>query len=251
MVKQKLKILALIPARSGSKGIPDKNIKLFNGKPLIAWSIDQAKASKYEMRIVVSTDSAEYAAVANKHGAETPFLRPAKISQDLSIDIEFIYHAVEWLKREEGYVADIIVQLRPTQPCRSVKCLDECLDIFVANYDKYDSLRTVYEMEKSPYKMYTVCEDSEGDENGEGGEMKELLPLFKAVKGIWEPYNQCRQALPKCYLHNGYIDILKTSILERGTISGERIYPYIMSSDDCIDIDTVVDWEKANKIAKI
>lgn len=193
------------------------------------------------MRIVVSTDSEEYAVVANKYGAETPFIRPKAISQDLSIDIEFINHAVEWLKEAEGYVPDLIVQLRPTQPCRSVKCLDECLDIFVANYEKYDSLRTVYEIEKSPYKMYTVCGNRTSDDD-----TPMLQPLFKEVGEIKEPYNQCRQALPKCYLHNGYIDILKTSILERGTISGDRIYPYIMRPDDCIDIDTLMDWKKAS-----
>ena len=100
------------------------------------------------------------------------------------------------------------------------------------NIDNYDSLRSVIPFEKSPYKMYTA------DGNV-------LTPLFAEVNGIPEPYNQCRQVLPQCYLHNGYIDILKTSLLERGTISGDRIYPFVMSPEDNVDIDTEKDLQRA------
>ena len=126
-----MKILCLIPARSGSKSLPHKNIKLLNNKPLLAYSIEQAKNSKYNMRIIVSTDSKEYSDIANKYGAETPFLRPKEISQDNSTDFEFIKHAIEWLKENENYYPDIILQLRPTQPERKVSDIDKCLDIFI------------------------------------------------------------------------------------------------------------------------
>ena len=126
-----MKILCLIPARSGSKSLPHKNIKLLNNKPLLAYSIEQAKNSKYNMRIIVSTDSKEYSDIANKYGAETPFLRPKEISQDNSTDFEFIKHAIEWLKENENYYPDIILQLRPTQPDRKVSDIDKCLDIFI------------------------------------------------------------------------------------------------------------------------
>ena len=115
-----VKILCIIPARSGSKGIPDKNIKLFRGLPLLAWSIKQAEECKYKMRIIVSTDSTEYQKIAIKHGAEAPFLRPKSISGDLSTDYECIKHCVNWLKVNENYNPNIILQLRPTQPCRKV-----------------------------------------------------------------------------------------------------------------------------------
>ena len=99
--------------------------------------------------------------------------------------------------------------------------------------DEYDSLRSVIPIDKSPYKMYRV------ENNG-----TLLQPLFKEVAGITEPYNQCRQVLPQCYLHNGYIDILKTSLLERDTISGDRIYPFVMLPEDNIDIDTEKDMKE-------
>lgn len=232
-----IKILTIIPARSGSKGILNKNIENFKGKPLLAWSINQAQLSSYKdnMRIIVSTDSPEYALIANSYGAETPFLRPKEISQDLSTDYECIKHALEYLKNKENYTPDIVLQLRPTQPCRKIEDINKCLDLFISNMDKYSSLRTVVEFEKSPYKMYYLENDTI------------LKPMFKEIKGIKEPYNQCRQILPKTYLHNGYIDIFKASIVNKGTISGEKIYPYVMDKSDTIDIDTMDDWFKAEK----
>lgn len=227
-------ILCIIPARSGSKGIKHKNIKIFKGKPLLAWSIEQAMQSSYKMRIIVSTDSIEYKDISLEYGAEVPFLRPKEISQDESIDIELISHAINFLEENEKYKPDIILQLRPTQPLRKVEDIDNCLKIFIEKFDKYDSLRTVVEYEKSPFKMYTISNDK-----------KNLLPLFDSIENIKEPFNQCRQFLPKTYLHNGYIDIIKTSILKDNTISGKNIYPYIMNKKDTIDIDNINDWNKA------
>lgn len=227
-------ILCIIPARSGSKGIKHKNIKIFKNKPLIAWSIEQAKLSDYKMRIIVSTDIEEYRNIALKYGAEVPFLRPNAISQDKSIDIELIKHAINFLEEEEKYKPDIILQLRPTQPLRKIEDINNCLKIFIENFDKYDSLRTVVEYEKSPFKMYTINQDKTN-----------LIPLFDNINNIKEPFNQCRQFLPKTYLHNGYIDIIKTSILKDDTISGKNIYPYIMDKSDTIDIDNINDWNKA------
>tara|TARA_B100001057_G_C22446702_1_gene793381 strand:- start:25 stop:726 length:702 start_codon:yes stop_codon:yes gene_type:complete len=227
-------ILCIIPARSGSKGIKHKNIKIFKNKPLIAWSIEQAKLTDYKMRIIVSTDSIEYRNIALKYGAEVPFLRPIAISQDKSIDIELIKHAINFLEEEEKYKPDIILQLRPTQPLRKIEDINNCLKIFIENFDKYDSLRTVVEYEKSPFKMYTINQDKTN-----------LIPLFDNIDNIKEPFNQCRQFLPKTYLHNGYIDIIKTSILKDDTISGKNIYPYIMDKSDTIDIDNINDWNRA------
>jgi CMP-N,N'-diacetyllegionaminic acid synthase len=236
-----MNILCLVPARSGSKGIIDKNIKVLNNKPLLCHSIDQAKESKYyknkQMRIVVSTDSEKYANIAKNSGAEIPILRPSEISQDLSTDFEFMKHMIDYLKENENYNPDIILQLRPTQPLRNINDIDKCLDIFINRYEEYDSLRTVVPYEKSPFKMYEVKNNL-------------LVPLFKTLivneKIIDEPYNQCRQLLPQTYLHNGYIDILKPYLLDDGKISGDRIYPYIMNKEDTIDIDTYDDWNKAS-----
>jgi N-acylneuraminate cytidylyltransferase len=232
-----MRILCLIPARSGSKSLPHKNIKLLNGKPLLAYSIEQAKNSKYDMRIIVSTDSHEYASIANQYGAETPFLRPKEISQDDSTDYQFIKHSIDWLRKNESYYPNIIIQLRPTQPARKVKDIDKCLDIFIENYYNYDSLRTVIEVDKTPYKMYTI-------------EGNKLNPMFNSFNGKIEPYNMGRQYLPKCYLHNGYIDILKPELLDNGMISGENIYPYVMNKDDTVDIDTIEDYNNFIKYSE-
>ena len=226
-------VLALIPARGGSKGIKMKNIKEFRGKPLIYWSIKLALDCKVVNRVIVSTDNKNIKRVAEECGADVPFLRPKEISGDLSTDYEFIKHCLDYLKENGEDEPDIIVQLRPTYPTRKLEILNETLDIFIKNLDKYDSLRTVYEMEKSPYKMYNI----------EDGELK---PLFKEVKGIKEPYNQCRQLLPKTYIHNGYIDLIKTEIVEKKySITGDRIYPYLMSKEEYHDIDTEEDWKDA------
>jgi len=216
-----MKILCLIPARSKSKGIIHKNIKLLNNKPLLAYSIEQAKESIYyknnQMRIVLTTDSEKYAEIGISYGAEVPVLRPSEISEDLSTDFEFMEHMVNYLKNTENYYPDIILQLRPTQPMRKLEDIDNCLQLFIENYDEYDSLRTIVPIEKSPFKMYQLKNDV-------------LIPLFETLevndKKIIEPFNQCRQLLPQCYLHNGYIDILKPDLLKDNKISGNRIYPY-------------------------
>tara|TARA_B110000858_G_C17797841_1_gene473493 strand:- start:1907 stop:2614 length:708 start_codon:yes stop_codon:yes gene_type:complete len=231
-----MKILCIIPARSGSRGIKDKNIKLLNGKPLLSWSILQAKECKFDMRIVVSTDSEKYKNIAKEYGAEVPFFRPKEISGDLSTDLEFLKHCVDWFKKNENYNPDFIVQLRPTQPNRKIEDINNAIELFIKNFDNYDSLRSVIPIKKSCFKMYLL------DEN-----KNKLDPIFNNFNNIKEPYNQCRQVLPTTYLHNGYIDILKTEILNKDTISGNNILPYIMKYNDNIDIDLPDDWNKSEK----
>ena len=130
-------ILCLIPARCNSKGIPHKNIKLLNNKPLLAYSIEQALQSKYyknnKMRVVLTTDSEQYALIGKKYGAEVPILRPDEISGDLSTDFEFTEHMVNYLSNNENYKPDVILQLRPTQPLRKIEDIDNCLDLFIKN----------------------------------------------------------------------------------------------------------------------
>src|SRR5215217_5248674 len=111
-------ILALIPARGGSKGIPRKNIRHFAGYPLIAWSIAAAKQSEFIMRVIVSTDDEVIAAMARECGAETPFLRPAEFAQDKTTDLPVFEHALNWLGENEGYHPEMVIQLRPTSPIR-------------------------------------------------------------------------------------------------------------------------------------
>tara|TARA_B110000483_G_C18028369_1_gene477767 strand:- start:14 stop:727 length:714 start_codon:yes stop_codon:yes gene_type:complete len=226
-----MNILCIIPARSGSKGIKDKNIKNLSGKPLIAWSIEQALQSKYKMKILVSTDSEKYQKIAIEYGAEAPFLRPTDISQDLSTDLELVEHCLGYLEENENYHPDFIVQLRPTYPTRKVEILDETIKIFIEKRSQgFDSLRTIIPFEKSPFKMYTM--------NGTN-----LEPLFRNLGDLKEPYNQCRQKLPQAYLHNGYIDIFNTDIVKYDKISGDNIYGYVMKKNEYHDIDSIEDFE--------
>ena len=229
-----MKILCLIPARSGSKGIKNKNILIYKGLPMLAWSIKQAQESIYNenMRIILSTDSDIYRKIGIEYGAEAPFLRPENISGDLSTDYECVEHCVNYLDKEENYRPDFIIQLRPTYPTRNVNVLNDCIKKFIENRYKFDSLRTVIPFEKSPYKMYNIIDNK-------------LVPLFHEIeienKIIKEPYNECRQKLPQTYLHNGYIDIFNYDIVKNGTITGERIYPYLMDKNEIHDIDTLND----------
>jgi N-acylneuraminate cytidylyltransferase len=237
-------IVSLIPARGGSKGIPNKNIKLLNNKPLIAYSIETSLKSSFINETIVSTDSTIIADISKKYGASVPYLRPDDISQDDSPDIQFINHYITWLKDNNKKIPDMIIHLRPTYPIRDNDFLDKCIQTFINNYEQYDSLRTVIESEKSPFKMYYI-EDNYNSNIKE----KQLIPVIPASEYLFlkEPYNMCRQNLPKTYLHNGCIDIFKTSILSKNTISGKTIYPIIMDNSENNDIDTLEDWEKTEK----
>ncbi len=203
------------------------------------------------MRIIVSTDSELYAAIARSYGAETPFLRPKEISHDEAIDIQWAEHALTWLEEHENYVPDVVLQLRPTYPTRKVDDIDHALDIFLKVRDQYDSLRSVIQSEKLKLKMYHITDGK-------------LVPFFKEFNGIKEPYNTLRNFFPDDmskyytegqkqntrYLHNGNIDIFNAKLIKVGSISGETIYPYIME-EEMIDIDTEEDWERACKHGKI
>ena len=241
-------IVCLIPARGGSKGIPNKNIKLLNNKPLIAYSIETSLASTFINDTIVTTDSDDIAEISKNHGASVPFKRPHNISQDKSIDIEFINHYMEWVKNNNLKIPDIIVQLRPTYPIRDTDFLDNCIQTFVNNYEKYDSLRTVIELDKTPFKMYHI--EDHYDESIKEKRLTSVIPANEYMF-LKEPHNMCRQDLPKTYLHNGCIDIFKTSIvIGKNTISGNNIYPLIMSKGECYDIDSMEDWNKTEEILK-
>lgn len=225
-------ILALIPARGGSKGIPRKNIRSFAGYPLIAWSIAAAKKSELVTRVIVSTDDEEIAAVARQWGAETPFLRPAELAQDKTTDLPVFMHALKWLEDVEGYRADIVVQLRPTSPIRPQTMVDDAIRILL-NHKDADCVRGVVPAGQNPFKMWRF--------NGEEKPLGQLLE----VPGIHEPYNAPRQILPPVYWQTGHIDAIRTStIVDKESLTGNTIYPLVIDPKYTVDIDTPADWEK-------
>jgi len=233
IIMTKLNIVALIPARSGSKGIIDKNIKNYKGIPLLAHSINIALKSEYIKDVYVSSDSIEYNNIAIHYGAKVTPLRPATISNDLSPDIDTFEHFLE----NSLETPDIIIHLRPTYPNRRLELLNNTIETFLKNYDNYDSLRTVVLIKKTPYKMYYI------DNNN-------LVPFIKNHSSFIEPYNQPRQNFPETYLHNGCIDIIKSSvILNDHLLSGNKILPYIMNEDEINDIDDILDFNNSeNKL---
>jgi len=225
-------ILALIPARGGSKGIPRKNIRDFAGYPLIAWSIAAAKRSELVTRVIVSTDDEEIAAVARAWGAETPFIRPAELAQDKTTDLPVFEHALKWLEDVEAYRADMVVQLRPTSPIRPREMVDGAIRILLDHPDA-DSVRGVVPAGQNPFKMWRF--------NGEDKPLKQLLE----VPGISEPYNAPRQILPSVYWQTGHIDAIRTStIVNKKSLTGDLIYPLVIDPKYTVDIDTLADWAK-------
>lgn len=233
MVKAKSEILAVIPARGGSKGIPRKNIKNFAGFPLIAYSIQAALNSKYVTRTIVSTDDIEIADVSESYGAEIPFLRPAEYAQDSTLDFPVFENLLQTLIADENYKPDLVVQLRPTSPIRPVNLVDEAIEIMVGNME-IDSVRGVVPSGQNPYKMWKI--------DPQNGFMSGLLP----VEGIAEPYNSARQALPDTYWQTGHIDVIRSHvILEQKSMSGQKIKPFYINPDFTVDIDKPSDWQRA------
>jgi YrbI family 3-deoxy-D-manno-octulosonate 8-phosphate phosphatase len=224
--------LALIPARGGSKGIPRKNIRNFAGWPLIAWSIAAAKQADCVSRLIVSTDDEEIAAQGREFGAETPFLRPAELAQDLSTDLPLFEHALKWLAEHEGYKPDVVLHLRPTSPIRPRGLLDEAVQILLAHPDA-DSVRGVVPAGQNPHKMWRL--------SVENGPMKNLLE----VPGLPEPYNAPRQMLPPVYWQTGHIDAIRAAtLIEGGSMSGGVIYPLVIDPRYTVDIDNLQDWAR-------
>jgi CMP-N,N'-diacetyllegionaminic acid synthase len=205
-------VLALIPARGGSKGIPRKSVREIAGKPLVAWSIEQALASTLVERTIVSTDDAEIADVARAFGAEVPFMRPAEFAADDSLDIDVFRHALEWLGEHDGRVPELIVHLRPTAPLRAADAIDRAVRAMLDDPDA-DSLRSVSRPLQSPYKMWRI-------EDG-------LLEPLVSVPGTDEPYNEPRQSLPAVWWQNGVVDVVRArTVLELGSMTGRRILAF-------------------------
>ncbi|MGE7690586.1 cytidylyltransferase domain-containing protein [Lysinibacillus sp. NPDC097214] len=227
-------ILAIIPARSGSKSVKDKNIRPMNGKPMLAYSIEHALNSNKINRVIVSTDSEKYANIASKYGAEVPFLRPAEISGDLSLDIEVFQHVLAYLKEEEAYVPDIVVQLRPTYPVRNVQDIDQMIDLILAD-DEIDSVRCIAAAKEIAYKMWRKNDDDT------------LTPLLTDIE---EAYNMPRQQLPKIFYQNACIDVIRTSVItEKNSMSGQKIKGYEL--DHNFDIDTEDEFLKAEQYLRL
>ena len=219
------KILAIIPARGGSKGLPRKNILPLAGKPLIAWTIEQAKQSKYIDKIVVSTENNEIAEISKKYGAEVPFLRPIDLATDESKTIDAIFHALNWFEKN-GEIFDILILLEPTSPLRDDNDLDNAIKLFIENIENSDSLVSVGEVHlENPYIVKVIEKDY-------------VKPFIETEENLHQ-----RQQLPTTYFPYGVIYLSKVSALkEYETFYQDRTIPYLIQRWQNYEIDDLYDF---------
>lgn len=224
-------VLAVIPARGGSKGILRKNIREFAGYPLITYSIAAGLAGKHVSRVIVSTDDVEIAEVARAYGAEVPFMRPPALAQDDTLDLPVFKHALHWLRVNEAYQPDLVVQLRPTSPLRPRDLVDRAVELML-DHPEADSARGVVAAGQNPHKMWRI------------NTLGRMVPLLR-MEGIAEPYNAPRQKLPPVYWQTGHIDVIRPEVMiEKGSMSGDVILPVVITPSFTVDIDTERDWAR-------
>ncbi len=226
-------VLGLIPARSGSKGVLHKNLRKLNGKSLLEWSIAASIQTPQITRTIVSTNSKEYAKIAEFSGADVPFLRPETISQDHSTDLEFVMHTLQFLELE-GAIPDIIIHLRPTTPFRNPSVVTEAISLGLSIESDITAVRSVHEMEESAYKTFEISA------NGK------LISTFTQNQNL-DQANQARQVFPKTYSPNGYVDILYPKyILDCGQLHGDTVLPFF--TQKMLEIDHESDMNLAKAI---
>lgn len=229
---KKDEVMAIIPARSGSKGIPNKNIKDFLGFPLMAYTIGTALLSKEISRTLVTTDSEQYAAIARTYGAEVPFLRPTDISGDTATDMEFMRHAIEWLYDNEQSIPEYFVQLRITCPLRKPKIIDEAV-IKLKKYPEASCLLSATKETKmlSPYKWLK-----------RDGDFYQSICFYQN-----DAANMPRQSYPEVFVPNVYVDVLKSkTIIEQNQLHGNKMLAF--ETEETVDIDKWDDLEYLKKI---
>lgn len=224
-----MKVYAIIPARAGSKGVKNKNIRSLKGKPLISYSIEVALKSNAFDRVIVTTDSTEIAEIAKSAHAEVPFLRPSEFAQDKSPDRAYLEHALNWFKDNENIEPDFLAILRPTTPWRNSNLIKLSVEKMIVHADEASSLRSVHALAEPPQKMLKI-------------EGKWLTGFFPDDKRP-DYFNLPRQMFPTAYQPNGYIDIIKSSYItqEKDGIFGPKILGF--ETPYSVEIDTQAEFD--------
>jgi len=236
MPEKQNSIVALIPARSGSKRVPDKNIRPLAGHPLIAYSIAAALQSKVFTTVIVSTDSERYADIARHYGAEVPFLRPAEIAGDTSPDIEWVEYTLNQLCKN-GQDFECFSIMRPTSPFRLPDTIRRAWQEFQAQ-EGVDSLRAVEKCQQHPGKMWVV----------RGKRMMPLLPMGPAE----QPWHSSQYpSLPEVFVQNASLEIARTKVVfEEKTIAGNVLMPFFTKNFEGFDVNSNYDWNLADHLVK-
>ena len=216
--------IAIIPARSGSKSILDKNIVKLAGFPLIAFSIAAAKLSHGVSRVIVSTDSEEYAEISRQFGADVPFIRPSDISGDNASDIDFMVHAMNWFDENEPLTPEYWIHLRPTTPLRDPKHITEALQQ-IEHRDDATALRSAFPCAESPFKWFRHSDDG-------------FLMSLTTNDTDLDRFNLPRQMYPKVFVPDGYVDIIRRSFVKKtGLIHGDKVFGFV--SPVCSEVDSL------------
>lgn len=220
-----IRVLGIITARGGSKSIPRKNIKELAGKPLIAYTILAARASKLLTRCIVSTDDEEIASISKQYGGDVPFLRPAEISGDKSTSIEAVQHALRWLQENSGEEYDAVLILQPTSPLRTTEDIDGCIQKMIDT--NADSVMGMVELtDFAPKKLKKIENDI-------------ILPLFEEEGG----QSSMRQDLGKVYKRNAALYLTRIEWIKQGNLFGNISRPFVMPEERSVDINKPVDFE--------
>lgn len=234
--QKNLTCIALIPARSGSTRIKNKNIRLINDHPLIAYSISSSVESCVFSDVIVSTDSQYYADIATHYGANVPFLRPVEYATSFSPDIEWIKYTLKKLK-EDGKEFDCFCIIRPTSPFRSSKMIQNAWQLFISEVG-VDSLRAVELCTQHPGKMWMI----------KGRRMVPLLP-FENAGYPW--HSSATQTLPHVYIQNASLEIAWTSVpFEKNSIAGDVVMPFLTEGYEGFDLNIEIDWQIAEEILR-
>jgi N-acylneuraminate cytidylyltransferase len=234
MEEKEPSIVALIPARAGSKRVPDKNISPLAGHPLIAYTISSALQSQVFSAVIVSTDSQLYGEIAGHYGAKVPYLRPAELAGDLSPDIEWVQHTLSRL-RQDGREYDCFSILRPTSPFRLPETIQRAWRAF-KDEKGVDSLRAVEKCKQHPGKMWVV----------QGNRMVPLLPLSPPE----QPWHSSQyQSLPEVYVQNASLEMAWSRVVFEGrTIAGDVLMPFFTEDYEGFDVNSAYDWNLAEHL---
>lgn len=229
-----MKILGIIPARGGSKGVPNKNVKYLNGKPLIAYTAEVALKSKLLSKVIVSTDDEKIAEVSRALGLDVPFMRPPNLAEDASPTLPVVKHALEFFKNK-GESFDAVCLLQVTSPMRTLDLLEQCLLKFISN--KHDSLISVIKVEDHFNPHWMFKENNEGGLFVATGE-KKIIPR--------------RQELPNAFYRDGSVYITKSNVIvNEGSLYGDSVGFVVNEAKINVNIDTLEDWKSAEIIFKI
>lgn len=223
-------ILAIIPARGGSKGFAGKNLKLLGGHPLVGWAVASAMESSLTTRIICSTDDPDIADAARCYGAETPFMRPAEISQDDTRDLPVFQHAISWLAEHDNWHPSIVIHLRPTSPLRPPGLVDQAVRLLSSD-PRAGCVRGVCLSPCTPYKMWILPKS--------GQKVPYMSPLL--VHPVFqEAFNEPRQELPPVWWQIGAVDAIRTTTILSGSMTGSAILPLQIHHSYAVDIDDYI-----------